>query len=120
MNCPERQAWLTSKKDVGAAAGEGEKNPCLCTVAATGSLPRVFLDVCQDVPGIECAWARGRSVVDTGSTRTLIAHSVVTKHGIPYTTRGAVAEMVALDGNPIDVLGAVDAPMVRCNCRAFV
>ena len=66
MNCPEQQAWLASKKDVGATAGEGEKNPCLCIVAATGSLPRVFVDVCQDVPGFQCSWARGRSVVDTG------------------------------------------------------
>ena len=50
MNCPERQAWLASKKDVGAAAGEGEKNPkTLCIVAATGSLLRVFVDVYQDV-----------------------------------------------------------------------
>ena len=111
MNCPERQAWLASKKDVGVAAGEGEKNPCLCTVAVTGSLPRVFVDV----PGIECAWARGRSVVDTGSTRTLIAHSFVTKHDIPYSTRGEVAELVALDGNPIDVLGAEDVILKRTN-----
>ena len=37
----------------------------------------------------------------------------MTKHGIPYSTRGAVAEMVALDGNPIDVLGDVDVILQR-------
>ena len=53
MNCSERQAWLASKKGVGAGAGEGGKDPCLCTVAASGSLPRVFVDIYQDVPGIK-------------------------------------------------------------------
>ena len=112
MNCPERQAWLASKKD-GAAAGEGDKNPCLRTVTASGLLLRVFMDVCQDVPGTECLLARGRSVVDTGLTRTLVAHSFVTKHGILYSSQGVVAGMVALDGNPIDVLGAVEVILER-------
>ena len=108
MNCHERQAWLASKKGFGAAAGEGGKDPCFFIVAASGLLPRVFVDVFQDVPDVECSWARGRSVVDTGSTRTLMAQSFVIKHGIPYSSQGVVAGIVALDGKPIDGCGAVE------------
>ena len=41
----------------------------------------------------------------------------MTKHGIPCSTRGALAEMVAFDGNPIGVLGDVDVILQHTDGR---
>lgn len=110
-NCPEGKAWLATKKEVVAAAEKGKQNICRCSVAVPWALPRIYLDVCESLAGIECTWARGRSMIDTGSTQTLIAFSFATIHCISFSPQEVSGQMVALDGSPVNILGAAEVQL---------
>ena len=108
VDCPERKAWL-AKKGVNAAATGSAEDPCLCSVAIPGQLPRIYVDVSSAAtkPSTR-AWA----VLDTGSTRTLISEQFATEHSIRVVASNS-APMMALDGSPLQVVGVSTVKLAR-------
>ena len=115
--CPERKAWMASgKKQVAVAPDVLVASPnveqCLCTVAVPGGLPRIYVDVAKVVDGSPTAFARARAVIDTGSNRTLISQCFAEALGINFSSV-ACSNIVALDGNPLMVVGIVPVLLER-------
>ncbi|XP_065182544.1 uncharacterized protein LOC135813373 [Sycon ciliatum] len=124
-DCPDRKAWLDSKKRPAAGVTEqqprlpkGEwdpSDPCLCTVTAQrGGLPRVFVEARKNsVSHHSDEWHRLRSVLDTGSTRTLIDKKTAERIG-NFDSDSAYSEnLIALDGKSLDVCGTVQLQLRR-------
>ena len=82
-------------------------NPCLCTVnhAARGKLPKMYVNVsAPDHGATGLAQARVKSVVDTGSTCTLISLECLSSLELSPRKHSAPA-LVALDGKALSVRG---------------
>ena len=107
VDCQERKAWQASRKVVAAASVPAE-GKCLATVTTESPLPHVYVDVSTDGE----VWKRARGVVDTCSTRTLLASTFVSEHGLHMVT-GGMSSMTAIDGNPLCVLGTVTVKLRR-------
>ena len=104
-DCHARKKWLASQ-DKGAAAVESGTNECLCIVSTQGRLPRVHLEV--RLRESDAKMERVRSVVDTGSTRTLVSQALVDKLGVAQNSmKKPSSGIVALDGKPLNVVGSI-------------
>ena len=112
-DCPERKEWLSSKGKSAAAVEStcqpvAKGDPCLFSLGSSGKLPRIYIDV--SVP--EKSSTRARAVVDTGSTRTLVSQEFAEQSSMAFLPTTA-APMLALDGSPLEVLGAATVTLVR-------
>ena len=112
-DCALRKQWLQGRDQAAAApTTEEPRDKCLCTVSGTADLPRIYVDVSCNADGEnQC---RAAALVDTGSTRTFLSKSVVDDLeadicGMPPGSGG----IVALDGNPLEVLGTLDVSLCR-------
>ena len=114
-DCQQRKNWLAGRQVAAAASGQGKggtatgDNPCLCTVAGTGKLPRVYVDV---VSSGDDEAVRARAVVDTGWARTLIAKPFARENEMAASMT-LMPPMIALDGSPVEVLGTVTVTLQR-------
>ena len=115
-DCPERKTWMASRQRERPASVESSgrsaaastsaatsTDPCLCTEnqAARGKLPRMYVNVSAPEYGATgIAQARMKSVVDTGSTHTLISLDCLSSLGLSPRKHGALA-LVALDGKAL-------------------
>ena len=122
-DCPERRAWLRSRGQPAASAdttGVGQndsnksKEPCLCTVntASRSGLPRIFVDARPMPTEAEEEWHRLRSVLDTGSARTLIEARCAEWLGSSIN-KDCTDRLVALDGKSLAVGGTVQLQLRR-------
>ena len=111
-----RKQWLASRNAVGAVSAAPSMNAdrCLCVAGNStgGALPRVFIDV--TLPGSRTSWKRCKAVIDTGSMQTLVSSALLKDLGgslsdVTDSERG----IVALDGQPLPVLGTVDLQFQR-------
>ena len=113
-DCPERAAWLSRKGRTAAveergASRSGTSDPCLLTTAQakqrTG-LPRMYVDVHKT--GMESEdWNRLVAVINTGSTHTLVSSAHVERADI-IRSKESGGGLVALDGQPLLVIGCVN------------
>ena len=116
-DCEARKAWLQSsggKAAATASSTEEKRDKCLCIAGSVpGNLPRVFADV--EAPGSSAY--RVRAVLDTGSTRTLLSQSVMAQLNLAGSLESLPGGggIVALDGQPLDVLGAVEVQVSRAD-----
>ncbi|XP_065177095.1 uncharacterized protein LOC135806835 [Sycon ciliatum] len=109
-DCRLRRKFLASLAQSSAAAAEPvQSDRCLCMAnLARPGLPKVFVDVsCDTASGV-----RVRSVIDTGSTRTLVTSALVDQLGTPVTAHTG-QPVVALDGQPLRILGSALLKFVR-------
>ena len=113
-DCPARKQWLESTRASSAAASDAAttnitSDKCLCVAnLQRPGLPKVFVFV-SEPGGLEC---RVRSVIDTGSTRTLVTSSVAEQLHLPVAPHVG-QPIVALDGVPLQVLGVATAQFQR-------
>ena len=123
-DCPERAAWLSRKGRTAAvegkgASGSGTNDPCLLTTAKAKqrtALPRMYVDVHKI--GMESEdWNRLVAVIDTGSTHTLVSSAHVERAEI-IRSKESGDGLVALDGQPLAVIGCVNIRLRRLDGAA--
>ena len=109
-----RKQWLQGRDQVAAAAPTTEepRDKCLYTVSGTAELPSSYVDVsCNAGGGNQC---KAAALVDTGSTRTFLSKSVVDDLGADICgVPPGSGRIVALDGNPLEVLGTLNASLCQ-------
>eukprot|EP00117_Sycon_ciliatum_P016048 scpid17635/ scgid15645/ Gag-Pol polyprotein; Matrix protein p10; p20; Capsid protein p25; Nucleocapsid protein p14; Protease p15; Reverse transcriptase/ribonuclease H p90; Integrase p46 len=112
-DCRDRTEWEASKKGKAAAVKDGgkQRNHVLCTMNQTtsGSLVRMFLDI---RPSDAAPWERIVSVVDTGSTHTLIDLACARRLQLPIVPDKSDS-LVALDGQPLKIHGRTSLQLQR-------
>ena len=112
-DCTLRKKWMESHSQPSAAAAEptrSAEDTCLCTVPSPGrqNLPKVYVDVAVDGGD----WCRVRSVIDTGSTKTLVTIALVERvHAV--LEQQPEEPILALDGKPLQLLGRATMKFVR-------
>ena len=122
--CPEWRDWKQyrqrkaddSRSDHGAAAvgGQDKKDQCAATPSRSCGLPRIYVDIARP----QCAEpVRVRAVVDTASTKNLIAADVVELLSLPIVP--TVANISAIDGNLLQVRGEVTLTLSRLGQSAI-
>lgn len=120
-DCAACKEWLegqtaSTASTTAAAAVESPTNGndhCLCVLGGSGAgLVHVYVDVAEPQLHRD-SWHHSRSVIDTGSTRTLVTVSLVNKLGISYHATEADDTVVALDGGPLPALRTVEQQFKR-------
>ncbi|XP_065189499.1 uncharacterized protein LOC135820118 [Sycon ciliatum] len=111
-DCPEREAWKksrSSKTSASAAAPvSGESvHHVLCVPSTNVRLPRMYVDA--KLPGGE--EHRAVAVVDTGSSQTLLSAQLAKALHCQLTPSNA--QISAVDGRPLPVLGATRVTLSR-------
>eukprot|EP00117_Sycon_ciliatum_P034662 scpid36885/ scgid26415/ len=141
-DCEERRAWeaqrsskvtgqpspsaacTSSPQECSVERGEPAEERCLYMghgSEKSGQLVKIFVGVSAasgDNAGKESsivsARARGQAVVDTGSTRTLISRAFADRSSLTYDGPDTLeTNLVALDGNRIEVLGHLEVLLER-------
>ena len=118
--CEERKAWLAQRsgKSAGCStstseSASGASDKCLCAgsnVPVRAKLVRIFADVRADTAG---QTKRGRAVVDTGSTRTLVSQPFAESNRFVYEDSELDERLLALDGSKVHVLGRLQLELQR-------
>ena len=120
-DCPERGAWLSRKGRTAAveekgASGSGTSDPCLLTTAQVKQRTALYVDVHKT--GMESEdWNRLMAVIDTGSTHTLVSSAHVERADI-IRSKESGDGLVALDGQPLAVIGCVNIRLRRLDGAA--
>ena len=105
-NCEQRKKWLASqpKKDVAGASVQAVSHCLMASANSSRSgLPHVFVDYAAPASD---EWQRAISVIDTGSSRTLVSESLL-DHLDVDVEQGSENNIVALDGNQLSTRGTV-------------
>ena len=118
-DCLARKQWLSRQSAAAAQTVSEPQEKCICTVSRSGELPRIYVHVNSSDGGQEPC--RLRTLVDTGSTRTIIGKSVLSDLGLDVNpTLPGDYGIVALDGEPLDVLGTVDVNLSRLDGPVYL
>ena len=118
-HCEKRREWMKGQKTSTAAAGSSEhasaSGHCLCIAQPLSvKLPRVFVDVdCDPTLGSAQLFV---SVIDTGSTRTLVTSALMDRLDVEFSkATDSGRNIVSLDGSPLPVQGVAKLVMSRIN-----
>jgi len=121
-DCPERLKWQAGKtskpKDQSAAAHsqDDDDDKCLCTPAAPRQrLPRIFVDLSIPASGLV---KRVKAVVDTASTKNLIAKALV--EDMEAAVLPSDITISAIDGKPLSISGMVTMNVARMDHQDVV
>ena len=106
-NCPKRSAGNPAG---GARSESGASDCCLSLSTPNPRLVRVYVDVRTDQ---STSWTRLSSVVDTGCTRSMITRAALAQCDGTSSLMPCNDRIVALDGQPLQILGRVTCTLRR-------